>query len=494
MTTSVFTSGLNQCHEVPRLADDPGPAGQAVLIMGDNTKGGGPDARRSTYHIWDLAEPEPENQPIPKNAIVDEAYIKFVAQQNFADLDDDNHTHAVALMASDGHWDRSSQNALHQANGAAYYYAPSQTNVLWVRARNSADSEIADTMVDTSGATNLSSSQARFQALGSTIEIPAGEDIKTIRVNMTRDQAPLPADPTLTMKVYTLYENGRQFALDTLIASSEPVAYSALSLTPTFSDIDFTFATAIPSQAASRWVGVLIEGEIFDSLYLGTQIYQLKTRSVTSQSVYPSDTAGSMLHADPDTDIANANSLVGYLNSRSVPCLYQVSSSVPLTTPYQRFFGSAMVKTQCGPWVQFEPKTYGSAVADEEFPDFVQNIRDWIDSDYFSPWLGKTWIGCFVDIPWSENVQIRTIGPGHATYASYKLVIEWHPRPSVRASGRALQRVAAGQSRAVERVVSDATAGHRVTAASTARPRVRASISYAALRVRAPLSNARSGV
>ncbi|KKK83270.1 hypothetical protein LCGC14_2795060, partial [marine sediment metagenome] len=174
----------------------------------------------------------------------------------------------------------------------------------------------------------------------------------------------------------------------------------------------------------------MIEGEIFDPTWYNTQVYQLYRRSTAEQDIYPTDTAGSWLNAAPDSNIANANSLIGYLNERSVPCIYKNSSRVPITTPYQRFFGSEMTKRQCGPWVANTPKTYGSAVADEEFPNFVQNIQDWLDSDNFSPRLGKSWIGIMMDIPWSHSILIHTIGPGHATYDPYKIVIEWHAGPA----------------------------------------------------------------
>jgi hypothetical protein len=430
MSISTFSSGLNQSHWAPRLITSPGPAGSAILLEGDNSKLPGPDERRSTYHIWDLTDPDSGSPSVPKNAIVDEAYIEFIPQHNLDDVDDDNHERAIALMASDGHWDRSAQNALHQANGAAFYYGASQTDVLDFMVRNSADSEIADTMVDPTGGGWLSNTGVTYlQGLGTTVEIPAGEDIKTVRVPMRRLDAPLPGAPTLQVFAYELSSNGRQYALDSFIAASEPVAYGSLALQPAQSDIDFTFATAIPSQGSSRWIGLMIEGEIFDPTWFGTQIYQLWRRNVLQQNSYPLDTAGSWLNADPDTDIANANSIVGYLNSRSVPCIYQNNFTTPLMTPYQRYFGSVMTKRACGPWVWPEPKTYGSAAADEEFPDFVQNVQDWLDSDYYSPGLGKTWIGFMIDIPAPNNVVFRTYGPGDATYDGYKLIIEWHALP-----------------------------------------------------------------
>ncbi|KKL94548.1 hypothetical protein LCGC14_1863570 [marine sediment metagenome] len=426
MTINTFTAGLEQSHWVARTGVSPAPAGQTALAMGDNTKTGGSDARRSTYHSWDI-------DGIPKNAIIDEAYIEFVRSQSGSsgDSDTDNFEHAMALMYADGHWNRSAQNALHQAQGAPYYHAPAQTDVLSFRARNSADVEIAATMTDFTGVIWLANAVAQLQGLGTTVEIPAGEDLKVVRVLMQRLDTPLPADPTLTIKLYTLFDNGRQFALDTLVASSDPIAYSALTASPGSSDIDFTFATAIPSQAAARWMGLVIEGEIFDPIYLGTQRYQLQHRTGgPSQIVYPSGSAGSMIIASASTDIANANSLVGYFNERSVPCIYPASSSTPITTPFQRFFGSVMTKRECGPWDFEVPKTYGSAVASEEFPNFVQNIQDWIDSAHYSPLEGKTWIGLMVDIPSPENIIWLSAGPAHPTLAAYKLILDWHVAPA----------------------------------------------------------------
>ncbi|KKM01862.1 hypothetical protein LCGC14_1790190 [marine sediment metagenome] len=420
MTISIFTAGSEQSHWITRSGVSPAPAGQTVVEMGDATKSGGSDARRSTYHSWDI-------DGIPKNAIVDEAYVEWVpTQSDGQDLDTDNFEHAMALMFADGHWNRGDQNELHQAQGGAYYHAPAQTDALFFAVRNSVDVEIADTIPTFTAPTLLSNGTAALQGLGTTVEIPAGEDIKVVRVVMNRLDTPLPANPTLTIKLYTLFDNGRQFALDTLVASSDPIAYSVLAAAPGSSSIDFTFATAIPSQAAARWVGLMIEGEIFDPIYLGTQRYQLIRENGASQIVFPPGTAGSMLTASASTDIANANSLVGYFNERSVPCLYPISSSTLITTPYQRYFGTVMTKRQCGPWSTGVPKTYGSAVASEEFPNFVQNIQDWIDSAHYSPDLGKTWIGFMIDIPSPENVIFRSAGPTHPTLVAYKLIINWH--------------------------------------------------------------------
>ncbi len=488
MTISIFTAGLEQSHWITRSASAPGPAGQTVLEMGDATKGGGSDARRSTYHSWDLGD------TIPKHAIIDEAYIEFVPTAGVgADPDTDDFEHSVALMFADGHWNRSAQNELHQSQGAAYYYAPSQTDTLFFTVRNSSDVEIADTMPVTTGQTWFSNSQASFQGLGCTIEIPANEDLKTVRVQMNRLHAPDPSAPTLKVNAYTLSGNGRQYALDTLVASSGTVAYGSLALNPASSDIDFTFATAIPAQSTARWIGLMIEGEIFDGAWTGTQVYQLRRRAHSVQTAYLAGTAGSWIHADIATDIANANSLVGYLNERSVPCLYPVSSSTPITTPYARYFGSLMTKRECGPWNAGVLKSYGSSAADEEFPDFVQNIQDWIDSDHYSPGLGKTWIGLMVDIASPENIAFPSAGPAHATLAAYELVIDWHPRLSAaRSDATAMLRVSAGASRVLGRVSSQADALARVSARTEARMRVRPAQSRALLRVRAPASNARA--
>jgi len=246
-------------------------------------------------------------------------------------------------------------------------------------------------------------------------------------VSLQRFDVPLPADPTLTLKLYTLFDNGRQFALDTLVASSDPIAYSALTASPGSSAIDFTFATTIPAQVGARWIGMMIEGEIFDPLYLGTQTYGVLRRTGgPSQIAWPSGSAGSMIVAASDTDIANANSLVGYFNERSVPCLYPVSSSTLITTPYPRYFGTVMSKTECGPWNDGVSKTYGSAVADEEFSGFVQNIQDWIDSAHYSSSEGKTWIGIMFDIASPENTVWRSAGPSNPTYPAIKLILDWH--------------------------------------------------------------------
>ncbi len=487
MTISTFTAGLEQSHWITRMGISPGPAGQTVLEMGDNTKAGGSDARRSTYHSWDL-------DGLPKHAIIDEAYIEFLPTlAGGADIDDPDFTHVMALMYADGHWNRSEENELHQAQGGAFYYAPSQTDAVSFAALNSVGAQIANSMPDLTGFSFLANDASHLQGLGTTIEIPAGEDIKSFALFMNRLHAPLPADPGLTMNIYTLHSNGRQFALDTLVASSGPVPYSSLTASPGLGVTTFTLATAIPSQAAARWIGLMIEGEIFDPIYLGTQSYQLLRRFHISQVSYLAGTAGSMINAEPDTDIANANSLVGYVNERSVPCLYPISSSTLITTPYQRYFGTVMSKTECGPWNAGVPKTYGSAAASEEFPDFVQNLQDWIDSEHYSPGLGKTWIGLMIDIATPENTLWITAGPSNATYPAHKLVIEWHPRLSAaRSNARALARVAAASSRALERVASDAEARERVFAHFEVRARVRPARERAIARVRAPGSNARS--
>ncbi len=495
MTISTFTVGLEQSHWITRKnALKPGPAGQTELEMGDSTKSGGSDARRSTYHSWDLNDPT-AGLAIPKHAVLDEAYIEFVpTQANGADLDDQNFTHVMALMYADGTWNRSPQNELHQAQGGAYYYGPSQTDTLRFRILNSGGFEIGDTMPDTTGQVWFANGGTpEFQGLGTTIVVPAGQELKTVRVEMSRLDAPLPSAPTLTVKAYELSGLGRQYALDTLIASSEPVAYSSLALDPASSDIDFTFATAIPAQASGRFIGIMIEGEIFDPAWYNIQRYKLRRRIHISQISYLSGTAGSLINADPSTDITNANSLVAYKTELCVPCLFPISSPTLIQTPYARFFGLAMQKTECGPWNTGVPKTYGSAVADEEFSGFVANIQSWFDSDHYSPLQGKTWIGLMIDIAAAENAVWRTGGPAHEFAAPYKLVLDWHPRLSAaRSDARARMRVVAGASRMLGRVSSQADARERVSARTEARVRVRPAQSRALLRVRAPASNARA--
>ncbi len=151
--TSVFVSGLYQSHSVS--SESSGPANNffgpfTTHDLGDSDKEFLNDPRNSLTQIWELGKPN-SGGAIPKNAIITEVRLEFVPTLTTSGGNSPSSAiHALAIMASDGHWDRSSQSPLHlDQGGGIAYSAPSVTHTMSLQVDNldpfDALIEVADT-------------------------------------------------------------------------------------------------------------------------------------------------------------------------------------------------------------------------------------------------------------------------------------------------------------------------------------------------------------
>ncbi len=493
---STFTAGLHQSHFVKRGTDDNQDGELSTLNMGDLAKGGGSDDRRSMLHTWDLASPDAGSAPIPKHAIIDSATVDWTAAGTSVAADDQA-THALALMAPDGHWDRGSQHPLQYANGAGVTWsAPSISSTIKMMAR-SLTNLLYDTMPTTTGSTAFNNSaETAYQGLGSTLYLPPGENMLFCVIPMYRREQYFPDNPTIKLKAWSLCGDGRHYALDEVIGESLEKNYGDLAYFGWGGSPIFQFSPAIDPTASGRWIGITIEGGILDWDMQGYRTIAVKHLSNPDQDSYYGDTGGSMITGTVDPALRWDNALpLGYQTMNDAPALYPAGSSTVLTTPYQRHFGDVMVTARCDPWTSAERKSYGSPTsgADEIFAALATNIQAFIASEHYSPATGRSRAGLLMEVPTAEFAVWNASGPGHPTRTPFQLTLEWHPNETaVRAESRSRQRVAAAGSRASDRVQCDPDARERVFAAADCRQRVRAADAEATQRVRAPYSNARS--
>lgn len=494
MTTSVFSSGAYQSHETQRGLLSNLAAGATSIRLGDTTKGGGSSARVSTVQAWDLGVPDVGSTAISKRAVLDSLQYEIVPTATRSGGNAGNQV--MAILAADGHWDRSTQNALHADQGAPQYSAASFSSSPDFVGLNSSGVEVFDTQSDATGAMDFSTGgQDPWGTFGVTAKLPAGQNLKTIRIRIKRNDAPLVPAPDMIVNVYTLTGNARNYTLDQLIGTTVARSYGDLALT--YSDIDWTLTTSIVASDADRWFGFMIEGPWFDPTYFSTQTITIPVRQTALPTAYLAGTDGSLLHASKEAGAQWPNSFPGFYFYRpDLPFVYPASSTTELTTPYQRFFGTTMAKT-VGGWTLGVPRTLGSvgSGADDEFSGLLANAQAWIDAADFDPDNGNSWFGMILEA-FNPDDNFRSYGgPGHATFQPISLTIVWHVDPvAVRADSRSRPRVSAGASNARDRVRSDAEARSRVFAASQASNRVEVTRARAVGRVRAPLSTARSQV
>ncbi len=468
---STYTAGVYQTHTVFRTGTN-GVGPYSEIGFGDNNKVAGSDERWSSIQSWELGNPDPGvggSVPIPKYADIANAYIEFVPVDDKAGSGDQLE-HRIALVASDGHWDRSRQNVLHidQQNLAdgnspsATFSAPSfashvnftvfKKNSVIIAETMTETTDPDDTVLDTGPAGDFT--VRHRMAIGTTVEIPAGEEVYDVVVRMCR-RINAVANPVLTMGVYALRRNGRQYAVDQLISRSLPINYADLPLNatdPASEAVLWEFVPALTTDDLgnadeAQWIGLLVEGLEDSSAssnswfrpalqYFNPLLFQFRETTSGDQEAYLDGSAGSMFFASRSLVRQFQNSFPYYYNSSiDVPSVYETLSTNELRTPYIRFFGSVMAKTVDPNWTSLVPVTYGAEFGNDGtiptniFPEFVTNVQNWIDSEFYTPRTGETWIGLIMEVLdpdnfiWSYYSSTNTLG-----FEGIKLVIDWSPR------------------------------------------------------------------
>ena len=243
------------------------------------------------------------------------------------------------------------------------------------------------------------------------------------------------ADPNIQVSAYELTGNGRQYALDSRIDSSDIVSYLDLGLFPVTVTQKFDFPTPIPEKPFGRWIGLMIEGDWFDEAYQLSHRIVLSVRNHDQQESYPSGTLGSQMIATNIADAQDENSFVGlYYRGEDVPVLYQEGTGSNLATPYPRHFGSILAWNGSTPltWTTDVPIVYGDTVgdtADEPIDgSFKDEIQNYIDSAYYNPATGRYWLGMMFGKRDGINSQYRYYGPSGSGQA-ISLELDWHYPP-----------------------------------------------------------------
>jgi len=442
MTTSVFLAEANQSHfvlvtDVVNVLDN-----LSQLTIGAGT-GKFPTItpRRSSIHSWHLESPV-SGTSIPKTAIIDGVKIEVVPDvTNAADLETRTEF-GFAFMRPDGHWDRSREHPLHQQQGAASYGPPLVSSSIVFQVFNENTTIIAGTIGPTASGGNMatftSDGEDFNQTFGTTIQIPANEQIASVGIELGRNDSP-GTNPDVRVNLYSLTKNERYQSLDTLIATSDAIPYLSLPTTASGNSLEqiFTFDPVIAAESEDRWVGFMIEGEWFDPDNASSHRI-LVNRTWLNQ--HPKDdTFGSFMVASKVPAVQFENSFVGYYEfPRDVPGIWRNVGPVwELVVPMERRLGDIFIYDfdevedndltwNAGEPVSFGTMEYGATVGLTN--DIVAGLQAYIDSDDYDPRIGRVWLGLMFDRRAGLFTLWRFAGPGHATYSAIKLIIDWHPR------------------------------------------------------------------
>lgn len=407
------------------------------LYWGDGSKTPvGSDTRRSVVMSFDIGNPD-TGTVITKGATIDDVRFEFVPSQTRSAVLAPNNSWRMALIASDGYWDRSTSHHLYALNGSGIHIGPSDIGrTIDLRVKNSASTEIADAMTDDTGWASFSTGGfvPATATIGSTIEIPADEDIKTVSLTLNRfDVTPPIPDTTLIAVVYELWRNGRNYAVDHVIGTSDPINYSDLvqNLVAT-NTVDFTFDTPIPASTETRWVGVILEGTRLDAEALSSvQRLVYKGRDNTASPIgYLSGTAGSLIFATKQAIYLTwQNSFYesAYLARDSVPFIYPANSTTKITTPYQRYFGNVMGKDITNIVLNVTESIGSTGSGAENIVSGMEDeVQAWFDSEWYDPDIGRTWIGLLLEIFNPNNLYWLIHGPANVVGANkMKIYINW---------------------------------------------------------------------
>lgn len=433
--------------------------------------------RMCTCNSWHLGDPN-TGDPIPKLAVIDRVSVEIVPDRNhsYTGLEA---TTRLALMAADGHWDRSRTSSLHlrvqeiddnpvESPWITGYSSAVQSATVELYVDNASE-QIAETVTDNSQYSDLVTHTAFvYQTYGNNVLIPAGEEIHAIRMPLGRFDNPL-GDAGMQLQLYSLNRNHRDGVPEQKGPISDTIMYRSMTQGST-TEQTFTFSPPVPAQSEDRYIGVLLEGPIFNPILATTQTVRVIFRHFRRllQETYALGGTASMLYATTSVEHSRwENSFHGfYVDGVQAPVLYKNASQQPLELPFPRYTGNIMGWDGVEPLVFTNnvPIAFGSDPADEPLTgDIVAEMQAWIDGADYDPDTGRYWVGMFMD----------QLGPKAARYVHYhtpvsdntaiKLTLDWHvvPRGAI-ADGRLLQRVAARSSRARSRVEVEARSVRRV--------------------------------
>lgn len=464
--------------------------------------------RECSMHSWHLGSPD-TGLLIPKHAIIERVSLELDPEQSWSYTGLEA-THRIALMAADGHWDRSRTQTLHQQQQVidgppgpsqylTSYSAPSVASSIELYVDN-ASTEIAESITG-GGAADLTTQAAEMmQTFGCTVQIPANEVIAAIRLPLSKADTP-GASLDLAAQIYSLDRDSREGVPSQKVQLSSAMRYVDL---PTGSPVmqTFTVSPVIPAQSTARWIAILIEGPLFNPLHAVTGTHRLTFRAkyAADHSVYPVSSLGSMLHASTSGNVQWENSFHGYYyQTGAVPMHYKHAVDAELVTPFARHFGATLNWDGVEPFTGTinVPISFGSDPSDEPLTgDIVAEVQAWIDSDDYDPSSGRYWVGMFFDQQGPVvSAYLSFKSPLAYATKSPKLTVDWHENPTiVLADSMARSRVDAPASAAGIRVQAEPRAGERVSAQMEAMQRVRPDLAEASQRVRAPHSYARSEI
>lgn len=441
MTTSVFLAESNQSHFVlidntPNVADNL----EDLSIGAGIGKFPGISPRRVSMHSWHLESPV-SGTSIPKSAIIDGVIVELVPNIS-TEASANNSEFGFAFMRPDGHWDRSREHPLHQRQGAASYGPPVHTLAMSFQIFNENSTSIARS-IGPAGSGILSSfttdTEDFNQTFGSTIQIPANEQIGSIGIELGRNDSP-GTDPEVRVNLYSLAKNERGQGLDTLIATSDAVLYNSLPTTSSGNEHVFTFSPTIPAEAQDRWMGFMIEGDWFDADNASTHRLLIWSSFLASQENIPKDSFGSLMVASKVPTVQFENSFVGYYPLPfDVPSIWvsTFAATRELNTPISRrvsdifIFNPGEVEHEELNWTIGRPVSFGSIEYGAQVSltgDIVDGLQDYIDSDDYDPDVGRVWVGLMLDRREGAFKVWRFAGPGNTTLSAIKLIIDWHPR------------------------------------------------------------------
>jgi hypothetical protein len=432
MPVSVFTAGYNQCNESTRDSVLNNINSTASVQIGDGTKFIEADDRHSTIQTWDLSDPDTGSLPVLDGSTINSVRMQFTpsATQGAVGL---NASHALAVLASDGHWDRSSTNELHQNQSGVTYSAPSMDTAFYFRSYSTGD------LVNPTGETSTqdtaplvgnydSSASLLYHAFGTTMQVQAGRDVARISIRMAARNPTPPGDTNLKVNVYSLRKNGRHYAVESLIGSSDTIAYSSIAYAANATlYYDFDFSTPISSSVSARWLGFVVEGDWFDESLRASYGMNVARRTFNGDfNNYMDGSFGSAITASKHAlSVASTNSLLYfYQNQIDVPAIYGDLNITPSTTPFTRFHGSVMGgDVGLGAWQIDVPRSYGSpgSGADEEFALLAANMQSYLDSTDFGS--NRRWFGLMLDIPRPNLAFWDYYGSGDARAVS--LIVDW---------------------------------------------------------------------
>jgi hypothetical protein len=373
--------------------------------------------RTQMHHSWHLGSPD-SGLPIPKNAIIEGVRVQVTPTTSYS-LSGRQADMCLALAA---------------------YSAPSLSFALNAKVYNEVPSVIAVT------STGIEPLEGAFdtgvQAWGSTVFIPAGEQIGQVEIDIERLDTP-GTNPDVNVNMYSLYRNARQYAPHEFMATSDPVPYNNLTLT-SGSNQPFVFDPPIASSTADRWLGFMIEGDWFSAANHATHRIKCKASQGLAQITYPVNTSGSLLFASlhPDVQYENAFSTY-YYKVLDLPVLFQSDfSAQELILPYDRSFGVRLEYDDVEPmvWTADVPVSYAdnkdfgatftvavSGTDSYEDNRLTTQLQRWIDSEWYNPDTGNEWVAIFIDRKGGTNSQIIH-STAQSAFPSATLIIDWRPR------------------------------------------------------------------